>query len=94
MKKRSGNMSSGRRNKKSRSKRCKESYSIKRRQQERAFQAHYPKAAASGDGSLLLNKLKAYHEQLVILTENKKELQLSFGVYIFIIGLSASAHFA
>jgi hypothetical protein len=32
---------------------CKESYSIKRRQHERAFQAHYPKAAASGGGSLL-----------------------------------------
>jgi len=30
-----------------------ESYSIKRRQQERAFQAHYLKAAASGGGSLL-----------------------------------------
>jgi hypothetical protein len=47
-------MSSGRRNKKSKSKLCKESYSIKRRQQERAFQAHYPKAAASGGGSLLV----------------------------------------
>jgi uncharacterized membrane protein len=49
-------MSSGRRNKKSKSKRCKESYSIKRRQQERAFQAHYPKAAASGGGNLLGEK--------------------------------------
>jgi len=46
-------MSSGRRNKKSKSKLCSESYSIKRRQQERAFQAHYLKAAASGGGSLL-----------------------------------------
>jgi hypothetical protein len=32
---------------------CKESYSIKRCQYERAFQAHYPKAAASGGGNLL-----------------------------------------
>gem|GEM_PF-6870075 len=47
-------MSSGRRNKKSKSKLCSESYSIKRRQQERAFQAHYLKAAASGGGSLLV----------------------------------------
>jgi hypothetical protein len=53
-KKRSENMSSGRRNKKSKSKQCKESYSIKRRQHERAFQAHYPKAAARGGGSLLI----------------------------------------
>ena len=52
-KKRSGSTSSGRRNKKSKSKPCKESCSIKRRQYERAFQVHYPKAAASGGGSLL-----------------------------------------